>query len=200
MSHANPLQPGWDQGFGKTLPTNLQAPVYLLCGLGTQMHRTKLSAVLTVTEPPYLSWALSIELRKHRDMRLSHCPKWDLAKNVRRSWGAFHTHRKQPKACCGDGRHRCVDTRSSYSLATSSPQPDSLLLLHKPRPSSSWIPPPPGGVLRPRVGCRWVPYLITSAHFHTQQYLFQIFVLVPRTTVWAASVSSVNTSVKFPTK
>lgn len=146
MSHANPLQPGWDQGFGKTLPTNLQAPVYLLCGLGTQMHRTKLSAVLTVTEPPYLSWALSIELRKHRDMRLSYCPKWDLAKNVRRSWGAFHTHRKQPKACCGDGRHCCVDTRRSYSLATSSPQPDSPLLLHKPRPSSSWIPSRGGGV------------------------------------------------------
>lgn len=196
MSHANPLQPGWDQGFGKTLPTNLQAPVYLLCGLGTQMHRTKLSAVLTVTEPPYLSWALSIELRKHRDMRLSYCPKWDLAKNVRRSWGAFHTHRKQPKACCGDGRHCCVDTRRSYSLATSSPQPDSPLLLHKPRPSSSWIPSRGGGFSDQG----WVPYLITSAHFHTQQYLFHIFVLVPRTTVWAASVSSVNTSVKFPTK
>lgn len=145
MSHANPLQPGWDQGFGKTLLTNLQAPVYLLCGLGTQMHRTKLSAVLTVTEPPYLSWALSIELRKHRDMRLSHCPKWDLAKNVRRSWGAFHTHRKQPKACCGDGRHRCVDTCRSYSLATSSPQPDSPLLLQKQTKTQQLLDPPPGG-------------------------------------------------------
>lgn len=182
MSHANPLQPGWDQGFGKTLLTNLQAPVYLLCGLGTQMHRTKLSAMPTVTELPYLSWALSIELRKHRDMRLSHCPKWDLAKNVRRSWGAFHTHRKQPKACCGDGRHLCVDTCRSYSLATSSPQPDSPLLLQKQTKTQQLLDSPPrGGGLRPRVGCRWVPYLITSAHFHTQQYLFHIFVLVPRT-------------------
>lgn len=75
MSHANLLQPGWDQGFGKTLPSNLQAPVYLLCGLGTEMHRAKWSAVLTATDPSYLSWALGIELRKHRDVRLSDCPK-----------------------------------------------------------------------------------------------------------------------------
>lgn len=199
MSHANPLQPGWDQGFGKTLPTNLQAPVYLLCGLGTQMHRTKLSAVLTVTEPPYLSWAFSIELRKHRDMRLSHCPKWDLAKNVRRFWGAFHTHRKQPKACCGDGRHRVwIPT-----VPTVSPQAVLNLTARfsftNQDPAALGSPGGGGSQTKGKMQVG-VPYLITSAHFHTQQYLFHIFVLVPRTTVWAASVSSVNTSVKFPTK
>lgn len=92
----------------------------------------KVTSSANITDLSSLSWALSIELRKLRDMRPSDCPEWDLAKNnLRWSGGAFHTHRKRSKACCGDGRHCCVDSCRSYNLTMSSPQPASLPVLQK---------------------------------------------------------------------
>lgn len=81
MSPASPLQPGWDQGFGKTLPSTTNTNVPTLWS-GDTDAQNKVTSSANVTD---LSWALSIELRKHRDVRLSDCPNRDLPKNLSRS-------------------------------------------------------------------------------------------------------------------
>lgn len=50
-------------------------------GPGDPGTHNKVTSSANVTDLSSLTWAPSIELRKHRDMRPSDCPKWDLAKN-----------------------------------------------------------------------------------------------------------------------
>lgn len=98
--------------------------------------------MLTVTELPYLSWALSIKLRKHRDMRLSDCPKWDLAK--------ISEGPEEPSTLTGSDLRLAVEMGGTAVWIPAGPtvSPQAVLNLtacfsfrNKSRPSSSWIPP-----------------------------------------------------------